>query len=700
MSDTTIEIGQNPAGQPPSDQAEVEGPTINRPVLIGATVAIVAISAFCLISPSKAESTFADTVAWATEWFGWFYIALGTVVLTFVLFLAISRYGKIRLGPEHSRPEFTTIEWAAMLFAAGIGTDLMFFAVNEPVVQYLAPPSADPESVQAAREATVWTMFHYGITGWAMYALMGMALGYFSYRLNLPLAIRSSLYPIFGKRIYGHGGTLVDIAAVVGTIIGVATSLGIGAVGLNVGLNLLFDIPIGLGAQISLVSLCVITATISSFTGVDRGIKVLSMLNLYVTIGLAFYILVTGRTSFLLNAVVLNVGDFVRLFPEMTMQTYAFQDNGDWLASWTLFFWAWWVAWSAFIGLFLARISRGRTIREFVGGTLILPFTYTVMWVTIFGNAAIDQVRQGNVDFGELASSSPENGFYALLEEHPAFFLIAFLATAAGLLFNITSGDSGALVMANLSSNLKHVQQDGDPKLRVFWAVLTGALTIAVLSVGGILALQYATVIMGLPFAIVLVLVMIGLAKALRVEAMREDSRAGFVPGLLSRRGAHGEAGRPLWKSRVRRVLHFPGQDAASKFLHGTAQAALTEVVEELRGHGATATLRLTEASAAPPSNAPPSDGLTGEALSLEVPIGDGMTPFRYRISHERLRVPVYGRLSIEGSDYYSRLEVFLHDDGQGYDVMGYSHAQLIDDVLDQYEQHLEFVRLHDGAGV
>ena len=691
---------ETPGVETPPEKPDTPGPTINRPVLIGAAVMIAAVTAFCLINPSMAESTFETTVGWATQWLGWFYIALGTVVLTFVLFLAVSRYGRIRLGPEHSRPEYTTTEWAAMLFAAGIGTDLMFFAVNEPVAQYLAPPSAEPQSVQAAREATAWTMFHYGITGWSMYALMGMALGYFAYRMNLPLAIRSSLYPIFGKRVYGPGGTLVDIAAVVGTIIGVATSLGIGAVGLNVGLNLLFGIPLGLGAQISLVGLCVATAVVSSYTGVDRGIKVLSMLNLYVTIGLALYILVTGRTSFLLNAIVLNVGDFVRLFPEMTMQTFAFQDNGDWLATWTLFFWAWWVAWSAFIGLFLARISRGRTIREFVIGTLILPFTYTVMWVTIFGNAAIDQVRQGNAEFGELASSSPENGFYALLQEHPAFFLIAFLATAAGLLFNITSGDSGALVMANLSSNLKHVQQDGAPKLRVFWALLTGGLTVAVLSVGGILALQYATVIMGIPFAIVLALVMVGLAKALRVEAMREDSRAGFVPGLLSRRGGYAEHDRPLpWKSRVRRVMWFPGREEASEFLHGTAYSALTEVAEELREHGSDATLRLTELDSAPPSNAPPSAGLTGEALVLEVPIGEGVTPFVYRISHERRRAPVYGRISIEGDDYYSRLEVFLNDDGQEYDVMGYSHAQLIDDVLDQYEQHLEFVRLHHGIG-
>jgi choline/glycine/proline betaine transport protein len=563
MSETTKTDSEK--GLPEEEKPAVPGPTLNHPVLIGAVGVIVAVTVFCLISPERAEVAFAETVAWATQWFGWYYIALGTVVLVFVLFLAVSRYGKIRLGPEHSRPEFTTTEWAAMLFAAGIGTDLMFFAVNEPVVQFLAPPSADPESVQAAREATVWTMFHYGVTGWSFYALMGMALGYFAYRLNLPLAIRSSLYPIFGKRVYGPGGTLVDIAAVVGTMIGVATSLGIGAVGLNVGLNLLFGIPMGLGCQITLVSLCIVSATISAFTGVDRGIKFLSMLNLYVTIGLALYILFTGRTSFLLSAIVLNVGDFFRLFPEMTMQTFAFESNGDWLASWTLFFWAWWVAWSAFIGLFLARISRGRTIREFVLGCLILPFTYTIMWVTIFGNAAIDQIRQGNLEFAELASSSPENGFYALLQEHPAFYVIAFMATAAGLLFNITSADSGALVMSNLSSHLGHVQQDGAPMLRVFWALLTGALTVAVLIVGGILALQYATVIMGIPFAFVLLLVMIGFAKALRVESMREESRTGFVPGLLSRRGGYPEPHRPLpWKSRVRRVMHYPDRNDAS----------------------------------------------------------------------------------------------------------------------------------------
>ncbi|MDQ3638759.1 MAG: BCCT family transporter, partial [Actinomycetota bacterium] len=355
---------------------------INPIVFFGSSACILAIALWAIISPEGASGALGVVVGWISNWFGWFYILIATLFLAFVIFLALSRYGKIKLGPEHSQPEFNTFSWAAMLFAAGIGTDVMFFAVAEPVTQYLAPPVGDGETVQAAREATVWTIFHYGITGWGMYALMGIALAYFAYRMNLPLSIRSALYPIFGNRIYGPLGHVVDLAAVLGTIFGIATSLGIGVVFLNYGLNVLFSIPEGLPAQIGLVVLAVLMATISAVTGVERGIRRLSELNVLLTLGLAAFVLITGSTVFLLNAFVLNVGDYVSNFAGLTMQTFAFQDATEWLSFWTLFFWAWWIAWASFVGLFLARISRGRTIRQFVAGTLIIPFLYILMWVS------------------------------------------------------------------------------------------------------------------------------------------------------------------------------------------------------------------------------------------------------------------------------------------------------------------------------
>ncbi len=667
------------------------GTRINPVVFYGSSVCILAIAVWAMISPEGAAATIGILVGWISEWFGWFYILIATAFLVFVVFLALSRYGKVKLGPEHSEPEFSVFSWAAMLFAAGIGTDLMFFAVAEPVTQYLAPPVGRGETVDAAREATVWTLFHYGITGWGMYSLMGIALAYFAFRMNLPLSIRSALYPIFGNRIYGPLGHAVDLAAVLGTIFGIATSLGIGVVQLNFGLKLLFGIPEGLAAQIGLVVVAVGVATISAVTGVDKGIRRLSELTVLLALGLAGFILVTGDTSFLLNAFVLNVGDYVGSFPGLTMQTFAFEQPTAWLNAWTLFFWAWWIAWASFVGLFLARISRGRTIRQFVAGTLIIPFLYVLMWVSIFGNSAIGLIRGGNERFGEIAMNQPQEGFYTLLQQYPAFPVIASLATVIGLLFYITSADSGALVMGNLTSYRKTPRDDASSWTRIFWAVATGLLTLAMLIVGGITALQNATIIFGLPFAFVMILLVFGLYKALRVEAIREDSQRYSLPAQLSGRHNHPQGGRTValtWQQRLRRSLSFPDRDRVTEFLSGVAYPAMAEVAEELRGHGIEAEVRQDE------------DGHDGTGLPYVELLADmgEETPFQYRIVPHEALMPVYGDTSLREGDRYYRLDVHLREGGQGYDVMGYTHSQLIDDVLDQYEQHAEFMRLNAEA--
>jgi choline/glycine/proline betaine transport protein len=672
----------------PAEQSTQPNTRINPIVFIGSSVCILAVAFWAIISPEGASGAIGVAVGWISEWFGWFYILIATIFLAFVIFLALSRYGKTKLGPEHSEPDFSTFSWAAMLFAAGIGTDVMFFSVAEPVTQYLVPPVGEGETLTAAREATVWTLFHYGISGWAMYALMGIALAYFAYRMNLPLSIRSALHPIFGRHIYGSFGHGVDLAAVLGTIFGIATSLGIGVVFLNFGLKLLFNIPEGLAGQIGLVVVAVLVATISAVTGVDRGIRRLSELNVWLTLGLAGFILVTGQTIFLLNAFVLNIGDYVSNFAGLTLQTFAFDRPTGWLNSWTLFFWAWWIAWASFVGLFLARISRGRTIRQFVAGTLIIPFLYIVMWVSIFGNSAIDLVRGGNEQFGQAAMNQPEQGFYTLLQQYPAFPLIASLATFTGLLFYITSADSGALVMANLTSYRKTPRDDASPPVRIFWAVATGLLTLAMLIVGGITALQYATIIMGLPFGFVMVLVMFGLYKALRVEGFREDSRRHSLPAQLSGRSTSPDGDRTValtWRQRLRRSMSFPDYEKASEFLSEVALPALTEVREELREHGIEAEVH---------------DGTADSGHSyveLMADLGEE-SPFQYRVEPQEARMPVFGDRSLRDSDVYYRLDVHLREGGQGYDVMGYTHSQLIDDVLDQYEQHVEFMRLHAGA--
>jgi choline/glycine/proline betaine transport protein len=676
--------------RPPPDMVEhPDEPKVNRPVFAASAVVTIAVTIWCVFLPDNALTTLERTFGWVSTWFGWYYIALTTVVLIFVLFIGMSRYGAVRLGPDHSRPEFSTGAWAAMLFAAGIGTDLIFFAVYEPVVQYLTPPVGQGETVEAAREATVWTLFHYGISGWGMYSLMGMALAYFAYRVNLPLAVRSGIYPVVGRRVDGLIGHSADTAAVLGTIFGVATSLGIGVVSLNVGLNVVYDVPINVWVQIGLITLAVVIATISATTGVEKGIKLISQLNVIMAIILALYILITGRTAYLLNALVLNVGDYVRLFPDMTMQTFAFQDTGDWMGFWTLFFWAWWIAWAAFVGLFLARISRGRTIRQFVAGTMIIPFSYIVMWIAIFGNAALDEIRSGNQRFTQIASEAvdPSDGLWALLQEFPGFPIVATFAIIIGLLFYVTSADSGALVMANLSSRLPDANTDAGSRLRIFWAVATGSLTLAILAAGNIFALQYATVIIGLPFAFVMIGVMWGLYKALAVEANLADSRNGALQAALSGRslGRDGAEHHEPWQARVRRVTTFPDRERAEEFLAEVVTAALENVRDELDAQGVTARV----------DRAP--ENVDEPAVELTVAVIDDL-PFCYRVEHRETPIPAFGGTIPHADERYSRLEVHLREGGQGYNVMGYTQTQLIDDVLDQYERHLEFLRLNEGS--
>jgi choline/glycine/proline betaine transport protein len=423
-------------------------------------------------------------------------------------------------------------------------------------------------------------------------------------------------------------------------------------------------------------------------TGVDRGIKFLSQLNVLLAIGLALFLLITGKTIFLLNGLVLNIGDFVSGFPQLTMQTFAFDQPTAWMQAWTLFFWAWWIAWASFVGLFLARISRGRTIRQFVAGTMIIPFSYILMWVSIFGNSAIDIVRSGNQGFGELAMNTPEQGFYSLLQQYPWFPFIGSVATFVGLLFYVTSADSAALVLANLSSRLRTPMDDANKSVRIFWAVATGLLTMAMLLVGGITALTNATIIMGLPFAFVMLLVMYGLWKALRVEANIQDSHARSLPGRFSGRSAvvPREHDHPEWRQRLGRAMSFPGRDEALEFLDDVVQPALQDVSRELQEQDVEAqVLRGADAE--------------GDRYVELVAGLHADHPFRYRVAPLEVPIPAYGRGTVTSAEAsYCRLEVQMHEGGQGYDVMGYTHTQVLDDVLDQYERHLEFLRLQDSV--
>lgn len=638
---------------------------------------------WAIFAPDNAADTLAGIVAWVSKNFGWFYIVTATVAVLFMLYVAISRTGQIKLGPDHAKPQFGLFSWASMLFAAGIGIDLLFFSVAEPVAQFYGPPTGDAETIEAARQAVVFTLFHYGVTGWALYALMGMAFGYFAYRLNMPLTIRSALYPIIGKRIHGPAGEAVEIAAMLGTVFGVATSLGIGVVQLNYGLRVLFGVDESTSWQIALIVVAVSVAIASAVSGVDKGIRRLSELNVGLAICLMLYILVTGRTAFLFDALVMNVGEYVSKFPSMTMDTYAFSGAQEWLNSWTLFFWAWWVAWAPFVGLFLARISRGRSLRQFVVGTLTIPFLFVLMWVSVFGNSALDLVIGGDSEFGQTALDYPERAFYLLLEQYPAPMLVAAVASLIGLLLYITSADSAALVMSNFTSKITDTQQDGKKWTRIFWAVVVGVLTIAMLYVGGIPTLQSATIVMGLPFAFVIYLVMYGLFKSLRLELLQQDSTRRALHGAMSGRAVDGEQGD--WRKRLARSMSFPGKKPVMRYLDRVVQPALEQVAEAIRDRGGEVTLHRE-----------PAEEVGIDQIDLQVGFGEEMS-FRYQVYPVEHLTPSFAGLVHLDSDadiYYYRLEVFTLTGSLGYDVYGYTQEQLISDVLDLYERHLEFLHM------
>nr|PZN00861.1 MAG: high-affinity choline transporter BetT [Thermocrispum agreste] len=652
-------------------------------VFIGSAVIILLIAGWAIISPSGAGAAIGTVVGWISQGFGWYYFLAATLFLVFVVYVALSRYGKIKLGPQHSTPDYGMFAWASMFFAAGIGVDLIFFSVAGPVTHYLTPPEGTPETIEAARQGVVWTLFHYGITGWAMYALMGMALAYFSFRHRLPLAVRSALYPLIGKRIHGAAGDAVDGAAMLGTIFGVAVSLGIGVVQLNYGLRLIFDLPENVAVQIALIAIAVGIATFSAVSGVDKGIRLISMLNVVLAIALMVYVSIFESPVRVLNSLVMNIGDYVSRFPSMTMNTFAFDPPVDWLNDWTLFFWAWWIAWAPFVGVFLARISRGRTIRQFIAATLIIPLLFTLAFLSVFGNAALRVIRDGNEEFGELAASAPEQGFFALLAEYPGLTFSAGLTVVVGLFLYVTSADSAALVMSNLSSHLRTPLTDGAPWLRIFWATATGLLTLGMLLAGGVDALTSATIVMGLPFSFVMFVIMWGLYRALKREGIREDAMISSLPASLSERvGIEPRGVHRSWRQRLARVVSYPDPDDARRFVADVARPALDDVCEELCDRGVPATV--TEA---------PADDAGIDYVELSVPV-DGEDDFVYRLWPRVAPTPTYALHRVSGADTYVRFEVFLTEGGQGYDVLGYGKEQLIGDVLDQYERHLEYLRL------
>lgn len=449
---------------------------------------------------------------------GWFYILSMSFFLIVALYIGFSRFGRIRLGEDDSRPEFGRLTWLSMLFSAGMGIGLLFFGVAEPLMHFYQPdpPSLDAGSIAAARNSMSLTFFHWGLHPWACYTLVGLALAYFSFRKKLPLTFRSALYPLLGKRVNGPIGHIVDIVAIVSTLFGVATSLGLGALQINSGLNAVFGLTESTLVQVGLIAAITGVATVSVVSGLSKGIRILSESNMILATLLLIFIFLLGPTQHLLNAFVGNIGNYLQTLPTHSFWTAAFNPRRqEWLADWTVFYWAWWISWSPFVGMFLARISKGRTVREFVFGVLFTPVVLTLAWFTIFGNTALYFELTGATDLQALVNESLPRTLFAFLDAFPLAELMKGVATISVILFFVTSSDSASLVIDMLASGGQLSPHKG---LKVFWAVTEGLVAIVLLLAGGLAALQTAAITTALPFCLVLILGVFGLMKALKKE--------------------------------------------------------------------------------------------------------------------------------------------------------------------------------------
>lgn len=492
----------------------------NPPVFITSAAVILAFVAFGVLFTETTGSAASAVLGFITTYFGWFYIISVSFFLVFAVSLLFTRYGKVRLGPDDSRPEFSTLAWFAMLFTAGMGIGLVYFGVAEPVAHFTSPPVGEGGTDAAARAAMNLTFFHWLLHPWAVYIVFGLSIGYFSFRRGLPLRPSSAFYPLIGDRIYGWIGNVVDILAVFGTLFGLATSLGLGAQQVNSGLNTLFGIPNSVFVQILLIALITGVAAASVVLGIDKGIRNLSLINMWLAAGLMLFVLVVGPTLFILNSLATDFGYYLQNIIGTSFNMYTGSQAGsEWQAAWTLFYWGWWISWSPFVGMFIARISRGRTLRGFVGGVLLAPVGASAVWFVIFGETAINYLQAGTA--GGLADASSSNSLFVLLAALPIPSILSVIASVLGIvvvvLFFATSSDSGSLVIDILTNG-------GDPnplwQQRLFWAVMEGVVAAVLLAVGGLTALQTASVAAGLPFAVVLIFMAIGLALGLRDEKL------------------------------------------------------------------------------------------------------------------------------------------------------------------------------------
>jgi glycine betaine transporter len=453
------------------------------------------------------------------EHFGWAYLLAAFGFVVFSIYLAFSRYGRLKLGKPHERPQYSYFGWFSMLFAAGMGIGLIFWGVAEPLSHFANPPEYIPdESGQAARFAMVRSFFHWGVQPWAIYIVMSLSIAYFSFRRGMAPLISNTFYPLLGERVFGSLGKLIDVLAVFATVFGIVTSLGLGALQINGGLSAVFGLPTNDIVTIAIIGVVTVLYLISSMTGLDTGIQILSKTNVLIAIILLLFVFVVGPSSYILNVFTTVVGDYLTQFLDLSLSTNPFEGY-QWTKDWTLFYWAWWISWSPFVGLFVASISRGRTIREFVSGALLVPTLLTFLWFAVFGSTGLDMQLHRGIDLAATAAADVSIVLFEMFTYLPLGSVLSLIAVLLLTVFFVTSADSATYVLGMMTSN-----GDLNPSMskKFTWGILQSVAAIILLTTGGLAALQRMAIVAALPFTVVMVFMVFSLLSALRYEWRHE----------------------------------------------------------------------------------------------------------------------------------------------------------------------------------
>jgi len=639
-------------------------PAVFYPALVLLAIGVVAV----VTMPGDGAAVFADLQAAIVKAASWFYVLVIALMAVMVLVLSVSRYGDIKLGPDHAEPDYGFLSWFSMLFAAGVGVGLLFYGVAEPVLHFLSPPVGEGGTEAAAAGAMQLTYLHWGFNAWATYAAVAMVLAYFSYRHNLPLTLRSAFYPLIGDRIYGPMGASVDVFAVICTTCGISVSLGLGVLQINTGLNYLFGVAIDAWVQVLLIFATMAVATVSVIMGLDSGIKRLSEINTVLAVSLLLLILFAGPTALLLSGTLQNFGGYIASVVPRTFDLYVYAPT-NWLGDWTIFYWGWWISWTPFVGIFVARISRGRTIREFLIGVTVVPTLFVCLWLGVLGGSGIELIlNQGVTELGDAIIDNPAVGLFRFLEFLPATELLSMICLGMIVIFFVTSADSGAMVLNMLSAR----GRDDTPALqRSIWTLVIAITASVLLLGGGLQALQAATIASALPFAIALLGAFWGFAKSIRVDGAKRQAVSTPAPP---------PAQAQQWRERLTNLFEYPADSTVRAFQKNTVVPAMQAFAKELAGHGVDAVV-INEAD---------------PGARLEVYHGNEVD-FVYAVQERSHSLPDASIAAkdqvdaiVDGS--FSRAEVHLAEGGQDYDVMGWSEEQIIVDILNQYEDHLHFL--------